>query len=494
MRPHHPSKSFRRRFSLASSLMMLVGCAVGPDHQPPEAPGFLGSTIEQDPAFKGLDSDPAQRWWRALNDPSLTTLIERAFAENRDLRQAVANVEAARARARLQRTDLRPTAEASAAYERRRLAGAAFGVDDQLFPDTDFVTLGASAAWELDFVGRVRRLNEAALAEAGAAEALRRDAQSLVAAETARAYVDYRGAALSLAVAERNRTVQAETVSLTRVRMENGMGSRLDLVRAEAQLRTTEARIPRLEAARIAAANRLATLTASPVAEIETLLADENGLPALPDAVAIGDVEGLMRRRADIRAAERMLAAATARVGIAQADYFPRVTLVGSASVSAVSLGGLDEEGAFGYGIGPSLSWAGFDLPRVAARVDAADATADAAFAAYEQTVLTALEETQTALARHGRERVRYGALAAATERSREAASLARDRLAEGVDDFIDVLDAESRLLEAEASLADSQITALSSFIDVHRALGAGWLPPAQDPARNVSQPMKETE
>ncbi len=178
---------------------------------------------------------------------------------------------------------------------------------------------------------------------------------------------------------------------------------------------------------------------------------------------------------ADVRAAERTLAAATARIGVAKADYFPQITLVGAVSASAQTLSGVGGDGSFGYGVGPSIAWSGFDIPRVRAQVKAADAHAEAAFAAYEQTVLVALEETRTALSAYGRERVRFNALNAAAATAREAASLARERFDAGADDFIDVLDAEGRQLAAEASLAESQSAVASRYINVYLALGAGW-------------------
>ncbi len=462
---------------VSASAMTIAACAtVGPDYSEPPVDGFTQGTLEDDSAVDASANEPAQSWWTALEDETLNALIEKAFIENRDLRVAAANIEAARAALRLERTNLRPTGEAGADYQRRRLSGASFGADGVSFDDTDYFDVGLDAAWELDFFGRVRRGTQAALADAQSAEYLRRDAEALVAAETARAYIDYRGAQTRLAVARRNLEIQDETRTLTETRFEEGMGTRLDVARAESQAKTTEASIPPLEAAGTAAANRLATLTGAPISEIVALLdGADAALPAPPDALAIGDAEGLLKRRADVRAAERSLAAATARIGVAKADYFPRITLVGAVSASAQTLSGVGGDGSFGYGVGPSIAWSGFDIPRVRAQVKAADARADAAFAAYEQTVLVALEETRTALSAYGRERVRFNALNAAAATAREAADLARDRYDAGADDFIDVLDAQGRQLAAEASLAESQSAVASRFINVYLALGAGW-------------------
>lgn len=463
-------------FSSAGPLALAACTTVGPDYAAPDPGGLTASDIQVDGAAKSVDREPAQRWWMVFEDETLNSLIETAFNENRDLRRAAANVEAARSLLNLERVNLRPTGEARAAYQRRRLTGAAFGLDELDFDDAEFFDIGVNAAWELDFFGRVRRATEAALAGAQTAEYLRRDAQVLIAAETARAYIEYRGAALQLDVAKRNLSVQRNSARLTQRRLDEGLGSRLDVARAEAQAKTTEASIPPLEAAQIAAANRLATLTGANVNDVLSALAKgEQALPTPPDALPIGDIEALLQRRADIRAAERTLAAATARIGIAKAEFFPRVTLAGGVSLAAQDLAGVGGDGSIGYGVGPTITWSGFDVPRVRAQVKAAGANAEAALAAYEQSVLVALEETQTSLAAYGRERVRYNALADAAAKAREAAALARQRYDVGADDFLTVLDAEGRLLAADAALAASQTTVTANFVRVYQALGAGW-------------------
>ncbi len=462
---------------LVPAALLTAACAaLGPDYAAPDTDGFTGSGLAVDAAVTVSEDEPAATWWTSLNDTTLDGLVDRAFRENRELRIAVANVDAARAQLRLERTNLRPQGAVGASAARRQVAGAAFAQDDVAIPDGELYDVGLSAGWELDFFGRVRRATEAARAEAESAEALRRDAQALVAAETVRAYVDYRGAEVQLDVARQNLEVQRDTARLTQIRLEEGLGSQLDVARAEAQAKTTEATIPPLEADRVAAANRLATLTGSAVRDIETSLAREGEtLPTPPQSIAIGNAGALIDRRADVRAAERSFAAASARIGIAKADYFPRITLEGVGSLTAQSTSALGDAGSVGYSIGPTLSWAGFDVPRVRARVATAGARAEAALAAYEQSILAALEETQTALARYGREKLRYDTLVIASDKAREAAELARARYDAGVDDFIDVLDAEARQLAAEASLEQSRTAVTRNYTAVFQALGAGW-------------------
>lgn len=457
-------------------LTTLGGCVtVGPDYVEPDVVAVEQRQLRSDPRLTDTQLDPAHQWWSVLDDPMLEALVMRSFRENRDLAIASANIAEAKALLRIQRTNFRPTGELTVSIERQRQAGATFGLDEG-FGTTELYTVGASAVWELDFFGRIRRANQAALADLQADEALRRDAETLVAAETARAYFQWRGASHEKRVAERNLDLQRRSLRLTERRFLRGFGSRLDVERAGALMETTTALIPPLEAAQENAANRLATLTNQSVEEImETFGKHPASLALPPTMIAIGDPRSLLRRRADIRAAERSLSAATARIGVAEADFFPQISLVGNATTAATELGQLGSSPSIGFGIGPSLSWSGFDIPLVQARVEAADARAGAALARYEQTVLTALEETQSALANYGREHVRYTALKRSVSRSEAAARIARRRFVAGLDDFLVLLVAETNAVETEAALARSRTLTLVRFAELHRALGAGW-------------------
>lgn len=463
---------------LSASTLVLAACtSLGPAYEAPEIAELAPARLVADPWLDPLASEPAHDWYRQSGDPVLEALVERAIKENRDLRIAAANLSAARALFRLQRTQQRPTGEleASAIYGQPFTSGPSV---DPISSDPDMLyTVGAVTSWELDFFGRVRHLTDAAKADAESAAWLRRDAEVLVAAETVGAYIDLRSAQTGIRITSENLRLQSETLQITRLRLQEGLGSRLDVARSEAQVRTTEASIPPYEAQKEAALNRLATLTAQPVTllrdRIET--AGRADTANFPDRIEIGDVRGLMQRRADIRAAERHLAAATTRVGAVRADYFPRISLIGDVSASARTGGDFGGPGSIGFGLGPSLVWGGFDRPRMDARMAVAEAELDAAFSRYEKTVLIALEETQTALAIYGREQVRLASLTLALDRAREAADLARLRYDEGADDFLDVLDADSRLLATEADHLASQANAARALVDIYRALGAGW-------------------
>ncbi|MGH8285371.1 MAG: TolC family protein, partial [Steroidobacteraceae bacterium] len=334
---------------------------------------------------------------------------------------------------------------------------------------------GFDAFWELDFFGRVRRGIEASGAEVGAAEADLRNAQVIVTAEVTRTYFELRGQQQQLDVARRNVTNQSQTFELTTVRLDAGRGTELDTSRAQAQLSGTLATIAPLEAAVARSIHHLSVLTGRQPGALREELAPSQDLPALPAVAAVGDPSTLLRRRPDIRVAERELAASTARIGVAVADLFPRVTFTGGVGYVATTSDGLGESGSDTYLIAPGISWAALDLGRVRARIAGARARSDGALLRYEQTVLRALEETENALVSHARTRERLAHVDAAARASSKAAGLARLRFEGGASDFLQVLDAERTLLEAEDRLAQTRTDTATSLIAVYKALGGGW-------------------
>lgn len=296
-----------------------------------------------------------------------------------------------------------------------------------------------------------------------------------VAAEVARSYVELRGAQHRLDVIRRNVENQERTLEMTRGLRTGGRGTELDVVQARGQLETTRATIPPLRTEVERARHRLAVLVGRPPTALDGRLAESEGLPALPQRLHVGDPGALLRRRPDIGVAERRLAADTARVGIAVADLFPRVTLLGSAGYLTTDSSEFGERPSQRWSIGPLLSWPAFDLGRVRARIDAAEANADAALVAYERTVLTALEETENALVGYVQAREREDRLEAASDAATRAAEMARERYRSGVADFLTVLDAERRQLEAQDALAEARAASALALIAVYKALGGGW-------------------
>jgi multidrug efflux system outer membrane protein len=452
----------------------LCACAVGPNYQRPVTPVPPQFANLGQPGFAGADVEA--KFWTLFNDPKLDKLVNDALAANKDLQLARANLRASRAARRLAGFDLFPTVTAAGTYthtrESRNQLPAVISEERTL----DSVDVGFDAFWELDFFGRVRRGIQAARAEEQASVASLRDAQVTVTAEVARNYFVLRGIQEQLAVAVRNADNQTQTLRVTQARLEAGRGTELDSARAEAQLKTTLASIPLLESSTATTIYRLSVLTGRLPDALTTELQTAEPLGALPSLNAVGDPATLLRRRPDIRVAERSLAASTARIGVAIGDLFPKVTFTGSIGYDAATFRGIGKSGSDTYTVGPGISWAAFDLGRVEARIKIAHAQADADLAAYESSVLGALEETEGALVTYGRAQSRRDLLTQAATASERAADLARQRFRGGLTDFVNVLEAERDALSVQDSLAQSRTQTATSLVAVYKALGGGWV------------------
>jgi multidrug efflux system outer membrane protein len=485
--------------SILSALLALTltGCAVGPDYRRPEV-ALPASLVAAAPAAGDTVGDgaaatnaapatttaaPVPEFWHEFGDAELTRLIARALAVNYDLRIADARLAEARALRGATRLDLAPTVTAGAEYAKTRSDLATSIASGRPRTDERY-RAGFDASWEPDLFGRVRRGVEARGAEVGAAGADRRAASVAVAAEVAATYSELRGLQLRRAVAQRNLANQAETLRITRSRFDAGRGTQLDVSRAEAQLAITRATVPTLDAEIAGARRRLAVLAAATPAELDAFDLPAAPLPPLPALVATGTPDAWLRRRPDVAAAERRLAAATAGIGVATGDLFPRVVFAGSVGVAGASFSSLDDSGGGTWSLVPGLRWAAFDLGRVRARIVASEARAAAALADYERTVLTALEETQNALTALRSSVATRDALATAATESATAARLARLRNDEGAADFLDVLDAERTQLTSEERLAVAETDARVRLVAVYKALGAGWDATESAPAR----------
>jgi multidrug efflux system outer membrane protein len=462
-----------RRLLAASAIAAIAGCAVGPNYQRPDTPVAAQFANAGEPGF--VASDAIERYWIGFEDPMLSGLIEDALVHNKDLSIAAANLQAARAAKRLAGFDQYPTATFEGGYSynldsQQQLPG--FDSRDRHF---DTALAGFEGLWELDLFGRVRRNVEAARADVGASAATLQDARVSVIAEVARNYFILRGLQDQLTLTERNADNQFRSLKLTRTRLEAGRGNELDTSRAEAQWQTTLSSIPTLQASIATTRYRLSVLTGRQPTALDEQLSPQAPLPGLPNLNAVGTPKDLLRRRPDIRVAERRLAAATARVGVAVGDLFPKVTLLGEVGYSAPTFGNFGQSGAQFYSIGPSISWAAFDLGRVRARISSAKDETDAALGAYESAVLGALEDTEDALVNYGHSQARREALRIAAVASDKAADLANKRFEGGLIDFLEVLDAERTALSADLLLSQSRTDAATSLIAVYKALGAGW-------------------
>lgn len=455
---------------------LLSACAVGPDYQAPEtpAPPVFG-------AGEGYSSEAVQReFWTLFDDASLSALVAQALDANHDLRIALANLNEARALRREAFYDGLPVFNATAGYTHALTSGDRQPGFDRDFREIDLYHGSFDAAWELDLFGRVRRNLEASRAGEASLEAELHDVQLSVAAEVARTYFELRGAQERLAVARGNADNQGATLDYVQARVNAGRGTEFDLQRARAQLLATQATIPQFETAVATAIHRLSVLIGQPPNALSDSLAVPQSLPPLPQLTAIGDPAELLRRRPDIRAAERQLAAATARIGVATAELFPVVSFSGEIGFAVEDIDDAGSAVGETWSYGPSIRWAALDLGHVRARIAQSKARAEGQLARYEQTVLRALEETENALVAYGRSRQRLTLLHDTVTASERAAELAQLRYDGGASDFLDVLDAQRAQLEAEDRYTEARRDAATSLVALYKSLGGGWATPQQ--------------
>jgi outer membrane protein, multidrug efflux system len=454
---------------------VLAACAVGPNYHAPDTKA--AERFDSLETTYSAEQGVAQ-FWQNFADTELDKLVTEALASNHDLRIAMTRVREARALRRDAAFDLAPSITAGGGYTKTRTSS--LNTVPGSPRETEYYDAGFDAFWELDFFGGVRRGIEASNAQLGAVEAAQRDTQVIVTAEVTRTYFELRGQQQQLDVARRNVANQQSTLDLAHVRLDAGSGTEFDTARAQAQLSATLGTIGPLEAAVARSIHRLSVLVGREPGALRAELSVAQNLPPLPGVVPVGDPAGMLRRRPDIRIAERELAGATANIGVAMADLFPRVSFTGNAGYVAGSSGALGDRGTDSYVLAPGISWGIFDLGHVQARIGAAKWRKEGAVLRYEQTVLQALEETEDSLVTHARARDRLVHDEAAVRASNTAAGLARVRYENGASDFLQVLDAERTLLESEDRLARSRTEAATSLIAVYKSLGGGWQTTAQ--------------
>ncbi|MFI8740533.1 efflux transporter outer membrane subunit [Stutzerimonas zhaodongensis] len=453
---------------LLAAVLALSACAVGPDYRAPEV---APAQIER-AAAAGFDQSRFQAaWWRQFDDPTLDALVGEALAENRELRIAFARLRAARSIRDDAANDRFPTVTAGASAEYGEAQQPGFGEERSSIERYD---LGLDMAWELDLFGRVQRRIEASEAQSEAAEAELYQLQVSLIAELVDAYGQLRGAQLRERIARENLENQRNSHRLTEQLRDAGVGSELDVLRADARLAATEASLPQLQAQQSRATNRIATLLGQRADRLSIDLTPRE-LPAIAKALPIGDPTELLRRRPDILAAERQLAAATANVGVATADLFPRVSLSGFLGFIAGRGSQIGSSAAQAWGVAPSITWAAFDMGSVRARLRGAKADAEGALASYEQQVLLALEESENAFSDYARAQERLLALLRQSGASRAAAEQAAIRYREGTVDFLVLLDAERERLAAEDAQAQAEVEVYRGVVGLYKALGGGW-------------------
>ncbi|HEY4973345.1 MAG TPA: TolC family protein [Steroidobacteraceae bacterium] len=450
---------------MAIGALLVTGCAVGPSYHRPQLTPVVAHNLNPQ---QFTPAAPAAEWWQQIDDPELASLEQRALAGDLDLQVALQRVRAARAVFRGTELDYAPHIPLDAAYTHSKEQQPGF-TNDRV--DVQSYSVGFDASWELDLFGRTRRATQAASADLGAQAANLEQTRVIVAAEVARNYFELRGTQRQLAVAHDNIDNQREALRLTQVRFDAGRVTELDVDSALARLKTTEATLPLLEAQEQSYGYRLAVLLGANPGDLDAELVTAP-VRAWSAPLPIGDVTTLLRHRPDVQLAERNVAAATARVGVATADLFPRVGLtgfIGFLTGDSVQLGHANSRA---WSIGPTVSWAALDFGSAQARVRASKAEAAGAFASYRQAVLLALEDFENACLNYGKQQARLASVVEQADASRRAARLAEIQYREGGTNFLVLLDAQRTLLQAEDAVAQAETGVNTGAVAVYKALG----------------------
>ena len=483
---------------VALSAAALASCTVGPNFKSPSpdvpatwsssaAPAASGQ-ISQISRITTSPADDATTWWTSFDDPELTSLVDRVAAENLDAKEAVLRIGEARAQRDISAADQWPSLTGNASAQINRLSestptGSLFSKIGS-FPGLSGVSipnpysqyqLGFDASWEVDLFGRVRRSVEAAKADTDASVEDSRSVLISTLGDVGHAYIDLRGAQARRQILTENIATENDLRDLAGQRRRAGLGNDVDVVRAAAEASSAEAQLPSVQEEITADINQLSKLMDRPPGALAAELDAARPVPPVPPSVPIGLPSDLARRRPDIREAEARLHAATARVGVAVADLYPKLTLGASAGLQSESLLTLTNWASRFLTAGPTVELPIFDAGRRRATVRLQDVKAQEAALDYRRTVLTALNEVDNALAAYGADQARAAALGDAVARDREAVDLARQRYASGVASFIDVLDAERTLEQNQLLLAEASTAVSTDLVVLYKALGGGW-------------------
>ncbi|SEM37651.1 efflux transporter, outer membrane factor (OMF) lipoprotein, NodT family [Pseudomonas sp. NFIX51] len=462
----------------ALSLLSLAACSVGPDFQRPEGPRVEAWASPQKAAPSQVVSSPLdERWWEVFNDRQLSALSRRVLTDNLDLQLATSRLEQSRAARQVVTSERYPTSSASGGYARKRNSGE--GLNDPSGHEGksafNLWDAGFSASWELDFWGRVRRETEAADATLEVAENDRRGVLLAVLAETAQDYIQLRGVQSTRAVTEQNLDVARHSLKLSQLRLADGVATDLDVAEAAAQVATIESQLPALQQRQAQLINALSLLMGEPPQALHAELAADAPVPQTPRQVAIGLPSQLAERRPDIRQAEARLHAATASIGVAKGDFYPRITLSGNFGSQAMQLSDFGSWGSRQFGIGPQFSLPLFDGGRLRGMLHLREAQQQEAAVAYQQTVLRAWHEIDDQLTRYNSSQLRRDSLAEAVRQNQIALRTAQQQYVEGVVDFVNVLTVQGALLATQEQLVESSTGVSLAMVGLYKALGGGW-------------------
>jgi NodT family efflux transporter outer membrane factor (OMF) lipoprotein len=473
-------------------MALLAGCAVGPDYRKPvtKVPAtWDGQNAVTAAQPSKTTNQPVHlvEWWQTFQDPALTSLVEMAIGSNLDVRTAEARIRQARAALGVAGAPLWPGLNSSVIYQRSQSSSATVTSGGPALATAgglrELFQVGLDASWELDIFGGTRRNIEAAGADLQAAVEDRRDVLVTMVGEVGNNYLNLRGFQQQIAIARKNLAAQKHNAEITRKRFEAGFVGALDVANANAQVATTEAQIPTLESSARAAIYSLGVLLGREPAALEQDLAKTGQIPPHPLEIPVGLPSELLRRRPDIRRAEAQLHAATARIGVATADLFPKFSLTGSFGFSSndlTKLGNLSNSKF--WSLGPTVTWPIFAGGRIRYNIKVQDALTEQALLTYQKTVLTALRDVETALVAYAKEQQRRKSLTTAVANNRKAVDLAMKLYVAGKTDFLNVLTTQLNLYTTENALVQSTNTVDTNLIALYKALGGGWeknsLPP----------------
>jgi len=459
-------------------VLILAGCsAVGPDYIQPKA-GVSGDwhTQLKGGLITGEMDQTLAAWWTILNDQGLSSLIDRAVLGNLDLKNALARVREARARRGVAKADFFPTFDATGSTTwSRNSRDTGTGKTSELY------SASFDAGWELDIFGGVRRSVEAAEADIQASQEELRDVLVSLLAEVALNYVEVRTFQTRLTAAESNLEAQNQTYQLALWRYQAGLSDELAVQQAQYNLESTRSQLPTLRTGLEEAMNRVAVLLGEQPGKVHEELEKQAPIPVTPLTVTVGVPADVLRRRPDVRQAERQLAAQTARIGVATADLYPRFTLSGSIGMETISLNNPSSSGSWSLGGGPQITWAIFRAGAIRQNIKVQSAIQEQYLITYEAAILSALEEVENALVAYAEEQRRRQSLSEATQAAQKAVELAQQKYQAGLTDFSNVLDAQRSLLSFQDQLAQSNGNVTSNLVRLYKVLGGGWTSIAPD-------------
>lgn len=468
-----PSELFRRGVVISLATVLLSGCVVGPDYK---GPTFLPSISSFKPGAQARPLPEVSQWWKRLNDPVLDSIIDQAMTQNLTVASAKAKVREARASYRATGASDLPSVNGSSSVRRSGLLDGQSGNQHQA---------GIDASWEIDLFGANYRSKEAARAGLDAAEEELRGATATLIADVATNYINARGYQERIGLSNKTVASQRKTRELVQTQHDLGSASQLDIANAEGQVALTEASIPDLEIAYQQTVHRLGVLTGQQPKALMNLLGNRKSVPQVAFSPRKGIAADAISARPDVRVAERNLARATANIGVAEAARYPSVSLAGSISSSAASIGDLAKASTISWALGPSISVPIFDNGRLKANADVARAQRDEAFLAYQASVLGGLEDVENALVSMTQNRIKRSKIQSSTVAYQKSLDLTRASYENGASDLLDVLSAERSLFSAQTNAIQNRVAMALDYVSLNRALGAGW-----DGKLEVSKPV----